>query len=127
MFDLVLSGVVGDFAHHRWIGWLVEAVVEADVFGVAGGDAQGLDDQLCAGWFERAFDQAIDYVHERKLDALAIFEQGHGMELHVHALLHAFDYAGVKVTEELAAQGGGAALLSGDFDVSALADVGMPG
>ena len=41
------------------------------------------------------------------------------MEAHVDALLHALDYAGVKITEELAAQGGRAAALSGGFDVGA--------
>jgi hypothetical protein len=99
-------------------------IVEADVFCVPGGDAQGLDDQPGAGCVERAFYQAIDYVHDRKLDGFAVFEQGHGVELHIDALLHAFDNAGVEVTEKLAAQGGGAALLSGDFDVSAVADIG---
>ena len=49
------------------------------------------------------------------------------MELHVDALLHGFDDAGVEITEEFAAQGGGAALLSGDFDVGAVADVGTFG
>jgi hypothetical protein len=43
------------------------------------------------------------------------------VELHVDALLH----AGVEVTEELTAQGGRSALLSGDFDVGALTNVGM--
>ena len=61
---------------------------------------------LARAGVERAFEQSVDYVHERKLDALAIFEQGHGVELHVDALLHAFDYASVEVAEELAAQGG---------------------
>jgi hypothetical protein len=63
-------------------------------------------------------------VHDRKLDGLAVFEQGHGVELHVDALLHAFDHAGVEVREELTAQGGRSALLSGDFDVGALTKLG---
>jgi hypothetical protein len=49
------------------------------------------------------------------------------MELHIDALLHAFDDAGMEIAEELAAQGGRAAALSGDFDVSAITDVGMWG
>jgi hypothetical protein len=73
------------------------------------------------------FQQSIDHVHDRKLDGLAIFEQGHGVQLHIDALLHAFDHAGVEIAEELAAKGGGAALLSGDFDVGAVADVGTFG
>jgi hypothetical protein len=64
-------------------------------------------------------------VHDRKLDGLAVFEHCHGVELHVDALLHAFDDAGVEVTEELTAQGGRSAALSGDFDVGALTNVGM--
>jgi hypothetical protein len=76
-----------------------------------------LNDQPGAGCVERALQQAIDYVHDGKLDGFAIFEQGHGVGLHVDALLHAFDDAGVEVTEEFAAQGGRSALLSGDFDV----------
>jgi len=47
------------------------------------------------------------------------------MEAHVDALLHAFDYASVEVTEEFAAQGGGAAALTGSFDMCA--DVGTFG
>ncbi len=54
------------------------------------------------------------------LDGLAVFEQGHGVELHVDALLHAFDHASVEVREELTAQGGRSALLSAGFDVGAL-------
>jgi hypothetical protein len=101
--------------------------VEADVFCVPRGDAQGLIDEPGAGWIERAFDQSVDYVHDRKLDGLAIFEQGHGVKSHVHTLLHAFDDAGMEVTEELAAQGGRSAALSGDFDVGAITNVGMSG
>jgi hypothetical protein len=44
--------------------------------------------------------------------------------LQVDALLHAFDHAGVEVREELTAQGGRSALLSADFDVGALTNVG---
>jgi hypothetical protein len=33
-----------------------------------------------------------------------IFEQGDGVELHIHALLYAFDHAGVEIAEVLAAQ-----------------------
>jgi hypothetical protein len=47
------------------------------------------------------------------------------MKLHVDALLHAFDDAGVEIAEELAAEGGRSAALSGDFDVSAITNVGM--
>ena len=101
--------------------------VEADVFCVPGGDAQGLNDETGAGGVERAFHQAIDYVHDRKLDGFAVFEQGHGVQLHVDTLLHAFDDAGVEVTEELTAQGGRTAALSGDFDVSAITNVGTGG
>jgi len=49
------------------------------------------------------------------------------VETHVDALLHTFDDAGVEIAEELAAQGGGAAALSGDFDVGAVANVGTFG
>jgi hypothetical protein len=49
------------------------------------------------------------------------------VELHVDALLHAFDHAGVEIAKEFAAQGGRAALLSGDFDVGAVANVGTFG
>jgi hypothetical protein len=101
--------------------------VEADVLGVSGGYAQGLDDEAGADRLERAFYQAVDYVHERELDGFAVFEQGHGMELHIDAQLHAFDDAGVEIAEKFAAQSGGAALLSGDFDVGAVADVGTFG
>ena len=38
-----------------------------------------------------------------------------------------FDDAGMEIAEEFAAQGGGAALLAGDFDVSAVANVGAFG
>jgi hypothetical protein len=69
-------------------------VVEADVFCVPRGDPQGLNDKPGAGWVERAFDQSVDYAHDRKLDGLAVFEPGHGAELHAAALLHAFDDAG---------------------------------
>ena len=127
MFDQVLLGVVGDFANHWLFVGEVAVLVEADVLRVSCGDAQGLNDQPGAGCIERAFQQAVDYVHERKLDGLAVFQQGHGVEAHIDALLHAFDDAGVKVTEELAAQGGRAAALSGDFDVSAIANVGTGG
>jgi hypothetical protein len=106
MFDQVLAGVVGDLADHGLLAGPVVDVVEADIFCVAGGDAQGLDDEPGAGWVERAFHQAIDYVHNRKLDGFAIFKQGHGVEAHVDALLHAFDYAGVEIAKEFAAQGG---------------------
>jgi hypothetical protein len=102
-------------------------VVEADIFCVAGGDAQGLNDEAGAGWFERAFHESIDYVHDRELDGFAIFEQGHGVEAHVYPLWNAFDYTGVEVAEELAAQGGRSALLSGDFDVGAVTYVGTSG
>jgi hypothetical protein len=54
-----------------------------------------------AGVLARPFDQAIDYVHERKLDGLVIFEQGDGVKLHVDALGHAFNDAGVEIAEEL--------------------------
>jgi hypothetical protein len=81
-------------------------VVEAHVLGVPRGDAQGLNDEPGAGCIERAFDQSVDYVHDRKLDGIAIFEQGHGVQLHVDALLHAFNDAGVEIAEELAAEGG---------------------
>ena len=101
--------------------------VEADILGISRGYAQGLNDQAGAGWVERAFDQSIDYVHDRKLDGLAVFEQGHRVELHIDALLHAFDDAGVEIAEELAAEGGRAAALSGDFDVGAVANVGTIG
>jgi hypothetical protein len=74
---------------------------------------------------QACFDQPVDYVHDRMLAGLAVFEQGHGVELHVDALLHAFEHAGVEVTEEFTAQGGPSALLSGDFDVGALTNVGM--
>ena len=66
-------------------------------------------------------------MHDRQLDGFAIFEQGHGVKLHIDALLHAFDHAGVEIAEEFAAQSGRAALLSGDFDVGAVADVGTFG
>ena len=125
VFDQVLAGVVGDFADDRLCHYSVVVGVEADIFCIPGGDAQGLNDQPGAGGVERAFDQPVDYVHDRKLDGLAVFEQGHGVELHVDALLHAFDDAGVKVAEELAAEGGRSAALSGDFDVSAITNVGM--
>jgi hypothetical protein len=61
------------------------------------------------------------------LDGLAVFEQGHGVELHVDALLHAFDHASVEVREELTAQGGRSALLSADRSalLSADFDVGV--
>jgi hypothetical protein len=49
------------------------------------------------------------------------------MELHVNTLLHAFDDAGVEVAEEFAAQGGRTAALTGDFDVSAVTNVGTGG
>jgi hypothetical protein len=65
-----------------------------------------LNDQPGAGRVEGAFHQAVDYVHDRKLDGLAIFQQGHGIEAHVDALLYAFDYAGMEIAEELTAQGG---------------------
>jgi hypothetical protein len=106
MFDEVLAGVVRNLADHGLLAWPVVDVIEADIFGVAGGDAQSLNDEPGADGFERAFDQSIDHVHERKLNGLAILEQGHRMELHVDALLHAFDDAGVEVAEELTAQGG---------------------
>jgi len=125
VFDQVLAGVVGDFAHHRLLAVPVMHVVETNVFCVPCGDAQGLDDQPGAGWVESAFQQAVDYVHDRKLDGLAVFEQGHGVQLHVDALLDAFDDTGVEIAEELAAQGGRSAALSGDFDVSAITNVGM--
>jgi hypothetical protein len=67
---------------------------------------RALNDEAGAGWVERAFHQAVDDVHDGKLDGFAIFEQGHGVEAHVDALLHALDDAGMEVTEELAAQGG---------------------
>ncbi len=124
MFDQVLAGVVGDFANHTLLLVLV-AGLEADILCISRGDAQGLNDEPGAGWVERAFQQAIDDVHEGKLDGLGILEQGHGVELHVDALLHAFDDAGMEVTEELAAQGGGTAALSGDLDVGAVTNVGM--
>jgi hypothetical protein len=125
VFDQVLAGVVGDFAHHRLLAGPVMDVVEGDVFCVPRGDPQGLNDKPGAAWVERAFDQSVDYVHDRKLDGLAVFEQGRGVELHVDALLHAFDHAGVEVRKELTAQGRRSALLSGDFDVGALTNVGM--
>ena len=121
-----MLGVVGDFADHALLFGFALGV-EADILRIPRGYAQGLDDQSGAGWVERAFDQAIDYVHDRKLDGFAIFEQGHGVELHIDALLHAFDDAGVEIAEELAAQGWGTAALSGDFDVGAITDVGMFG
>jgi hypothetical protein len=101
--------------------------VEADILRVSRGYAQGLNDKAGAGWVEGAFDQAVDYVHDRKLDGLAVFEQGHRVELHIDALLHAFDHAGVEIAEEFAAEGGRTAALSGDFDVGASTDVGMSG
>jgi hypothetical protein len=36
-------------------------------------------------------------VHDRELDGFAIFEQGHGIELHVDALLNAFDHGGMEI------------------------------
>jgi hypothetical protein len=75
-FDQVLAGVVRDFAHHRLLGGPVMDVVEADVFCVPRGEPQGLNDKPGAGWVERAFDQSVDYVQDRKLDELAVFEQG---------------------------------------------------
>jgi hypothetical protein len=125
VFDQVLAGVVGDFTDYRLCHYSVVVGVEADIFCVPCGDAQGLNDGSGAGCIERAFDQPVDYVHDRKLDGLAVFEQGHGVEMHVDALLHAFDDAGMKVTEELAAQGGRSAALSGHFDVGAITNVGM--
>ena len=125
VFDQVLAGVVGDFADYRLCHYSVVVGVEAHVFCIPCGDAQGLNNQPGAGWVERAFDQAVDYVHDGKLDGLAVFEQGHGVELHVDALLHAFDDASVEIAEELAAQGGRSAALSGDFDVGAITNVGM--
>jgi hypothetical protein len=106
MFDQVLAGVVGDLADHRLLAGPVVDVVEANVLCVPRGYPQRLNNEPGASWVERAFDQSVDYVHDRKLDGLAIFEQGHGVEAHVYALLHAFDDAGVEVAEELAAQGG---------------------
>jgi hypothetical protein len=49
------------------------------------------------------------------------------VQLHIYALLHAFDDAGVEIAEEFAAEGGRTAALSGDFDVGASANVGMSG
>jgi hypothetical protein len=47
--------------------------------------------------------------------------------LHIDALLDTFNDAGVEIAEELAAQGWRTAALSGDFDVSAMANVGIGG
>jgi hypothetical protein len=47
------------------------------------------------------------------------------MEWRCRSMLHAFDHAAVEVREELTAQGGRSALLSADFDVGALTNVGM--
>jgi hypothetical protein len=119
VFDQILVGVVGDFAYHFLLVVFVVAVVEAGVDRVAGGDAQGLNDEPGAGWLQRTFPQPIDYVHDRELDGLVIFEQGYGVELHVDALLYAFDQAGVEIAEEFAAKGGRSAALSGDLDMGA--------
>ena len=73
MLDQVLAGIVGDLAYHRLLAGPVVAVVEADVFCVPRGDAQGLNDEPSAGWVERAFYQSIDYVHDRELDGFAVF------------------------------------------------------
>ena len=127
MFDQVLAGIVGDFTHHLLLVLFVVTLVEADVVCISGGNPQGLKDQSGAGKVERAFDQSIDYVHERKLDGFMILKQCHGVEAHIDALLHAFDGAGVEVTEKLAAQGGRSASLSRDFDVGAVTNVGMRG
>ena len=68
VFDQVLAGVVGDFADYRLCHYSVVVGVEAHVFCIPCGDAQGLNNQPGAGWVERAFDQAVDYVHARELE-----------------------------------------------------------
>jgi len=120
VFGQVLFGVVGNFADH-----VVLAKVEVEVAGISYRDVEGFEDEVGALVVHGAFEDGVDGVHEGGLDGFGAFDEGDGMDLGVDAGLHSFDHAGVEVAEVFLFEGGGAAAVSGDLDVSAAANVRM--
>ena len=120
MFGQVLVGVVGDFADH-----VVGADVEVDVAGISYGDVEGFEDEGGALVVDGAFENGVDGAHDRGLDGFGVFDEGDGVDLRIHASLHALDHAGVEVAEIFLLERGGTAAVSGDLDVSAATNVWM--
>jgi hypothetical protein len=64
-------------------------------------------------------------VHEGGLDGFGALDESDGMDFGVNASFYALDHAGVEVAEIFLLKCGGTAAVSGDLDVSALANVRM--
>lgn len=122
VFGEILFGEVGDFADH-----VVLADVEVDVTAISLGDGKRLEDYRSAFVINCAGEQGIDHVHERSLNRLGVLDESDGTDFGIHAGLDALDHASVEVTEIFFLEGRGAAAVSGDGDVGALAGVGMNG
>jgi hypothetical protein len=124
-FDLVdfgwgRGGVGGDLPDH------VGVLGELDAADVADGGVEGAENEFGALDFDGAAEQGVDDLDEGGLDGLLVLEEGGVMDAGVGAFDGA-EHALMEVAELLSAESGGAAGDSGDFDVSAVFDVGHIG
>jgi hypothetical protein len=76
---------------------------------ILGGDVKGTEDELGAAEVDGIADEGVDDFHERGLDRLRVFEEGHGMKARLGRRVHAADETLVEIAEKFAAQGGRAA------------------
>jgi hypothetical protein len=112
------GGIVGDF-----LGHFGPAKVEMDVGRISYGDVESAQDELGAAEVDAVADEGVDEFHERGLNAFLAFNEGDGVNARLGRGADAADHALMEVTENFAAEGGGAARDSVDLDVSADADV----
>ena len=97
--------------------------VEMDAGRIFHGDVKSAQDELGAAEVDGIANQGVDDFHERDLDAFLVLDEGDGMKARLGGSAHAADHALMEVAEDFAAEGGGAARDSVDFDVGADADV----
>ncbi len=114
MVGLILRGIVGDFADH-----FVVKNVEADAMRVFGRDVERFEDEFGAAIFDGTAKQGLDEVHEGGLDGLLVFDESDWRNIGVDGAGNAMDQAFMKVTKMLAFEGGRAAALSTNLDMSA--------
>jgi len=112
------GGIVGNFANHF-------AVVNAemDAGRISYGDVKSAQDELGAADIDGVADQGVDDLHERGLDAFFIFYEGDGVKARLGGSAHSADHPLMEVAEDFAAESGGTAAGSVDFDVRAAANV----
>jgi len=98
-----------------------------DVVGILDCDVKGFDDELGAAQIDLIAHDGIDGFHEGNLDGFLGLDESHGDNAGTPGGRNATDHALMEVAKFLFAQGGRAALDSGDPDVGTDFDMGIDG